>query len=318
MTGTGSDSGAARRSCLAVPASNPRFLDKATGLAADEVFLDLEDAVAPAAKDQARANAVAALRRGGWRAPVVAVRINDVTTPWAMRDVLDVVTGAGEHLDAVILPKVADAGHVAWLDHTLTQCERAAGLPVGAIGIEAQIETARGLVEVDAIAGASPRLAALVYGPADLMASLGLRTLSVGEQPAGYDAGDAYHYVLLRILVAARACGLQAIDGPFLRIRDADGFRHAAAATAALGYDGKWVLHPDQIDAANAIFAPRQEDYDRAERLLEVYEAATSPAGGAQGAILLDAEMVDEALRKMALVVAAKGRAAGLRRTPSP
>jgi citrate lyase subunit beta / citryl-CoA lyase len=306
-----------RRSCLAVPGSSPRFLEKARGLPADEVFLDLEDAVAPAAKEAARANVVAALRDGGWGAQVRVVRVNDLTTAWTYRDVLAVVEGAGAQLDCLLLPKVVDASHVQWLDLTLTQLERALGLEVGRIGVEAQIEDARGLLAIESIAAASPRLEALVFGPADFMASVAMRTLTVGEQPPGYDVGDAYHYVLMRLLVTARAYGLAAIDGPYLQVRDVEGFRRVAARTAALGFDGKWVLHPDQIAAANEVFSPRQGDYDHAEAILEAYAHALSEAGGARGAAMLGAEMIDEASRKMALVVAARGRAAGMTRTPA-
>ncbi|MDQ1705773.1 MAG: citrate lyase subunit beta / citryl-CoA lyase, partial [Frankiaceae bacterium] len=165
------------------------------------------------------------------------------------------------------------------------------------------------------IASASARTEALVFGPADFMASLNMRTLVVGEQPPGYEIGDAYHYALLRILVTARAHDLQAIDGPYLQVRDTAGFRRSAQSAAALGYDGKWVLHPDQIEAGNHIFSPGQEDYERAEAILTAYEHSTSDAGGRRGAVMLGNEMIDEASRKMALVVAAKGRAAGLRRS---
>src|SRR3984885_9551619 len=178
----------ARRSCLAVPASSERFIEKARGLPADEVFFDLEDAVAPAAKAQARANAAAAVA-GDWGGRLVAVRVNDAATQWAHRDVLDVVSGG-------------------------------------------RVEDARGLAAVNAIAGASARLEALVFGPADFMASVGIRSLDVGGQPEGYAGGDAYHYALMRILIAARARGLQAIDGPYLKIRDLDGLRRSAASSA--------------------------------------------------------------------------------------
>jgi citrate lyase subunit beta/citryl-CoA lyase len=155
---------------------------------------------------------------------------------------------------------------------------------------------------------------ALVLGPADMMASLNMRTLVVGEQPEGYDVGDAYHHVLMRILIAARAHGINAIDGPYLKVRDVDAFRRIAGRSAALGYDGKWVLHPDQIEAGNEVFSPRQDDYDRAELILDSYEWHTSRAGGAKGAVMLGDEMIDEASRKMALVIAGKGRAAGMSR----
>jgi citrate lyase subunit beta/citryl-CoA lyase len=301
-----------RRTCLAVPASSPRFLARARTLAADEVFLDLEDAVAPAAKDAARAAAAAALTEGGWDGKVMAVRVNDVATPWAYRDVIAVVEQAGATLDAIILPKVSGPGDVVWLDLLLGQVEQAAGLPVGRIGIEAQIEDAAGLAAVDEIAAASPRLQALVFGPADFMASVGMRSLQVGGQPPGY-AWDAYHYPLLRILVAARARGLAAIDGPYLAISDTAGLGRAATSAAALGYDGKWVLHPGQIGVVNEAFSPSQEEYDRAELILEAYEYYTGVEH--RGAAMLGGEMIDEASRKLALVQAIRGRAAGLTRT---
>ncbi len=305
----------ARRSVLAVPASNPRFVEKARGLDADAFFLDLEDAVAPAEKEAARAAAVAALAGGGWGEKVRTVRVNDTSTAWCYRDVIAVVEGAGAHLDALVLPKVTAARDVQWLDTLLTQVERAAGLPVGRIGIEAQIEDAAGLTNVEGIAAASPRLETLVFGPADFMASLNMKSLVVGEQPPGYDTGDAYHYVLMRILTAARAHGLQAVDGPYLQIRDVDAFRRAAGRSAALGFDGKWVLHPLQVEAANEVFAPGQEDYDHAELILDAYAHATGVER--RGAVMLGEEMLDEASRKMALVIAGKGRAAGLTRTRS-
>lgn len=303
-----------RRSCLAVPGNNQRFLEKAQGLPADQVFLDLEDACAPLAKEGARHAVVRALTEGDWTGRTRVVRVNDWTTHWTYRDVITVVEGAGAHLDCLLLPKVHDAQQVQALDLLLTQIEKAVGLPVGGIGIEAQIEDARGLVNVDAIAAASPRLETLVFGPADFMASINMKSLVVGEQPPGYPA-DAYHYVLMRILMAARAHDLQAIDGPYLQIRNVAGFREVARRAAALGFDGKWVLHPGQIDAANEIFSPSQEDYDHAELILDAYAYHTSREGGARGAAMLGDEMIDAASRTMALVIAGKGRAAGLRRT---
>lgn len=304
-----------RRSVLAVPGSNPKMIAKAKGLPVDEVFLDLEDAVAPGAKSAARANIVAALNEPGWGSQLRVVRVNDWTTEWTFADVITVVEGAGAVLDAILLPKVTDASQVQALDLLLTQLEKASGLEVGRIGIEPQIENAMGLRNIDAIATASPRVQTLVFGPADFMASINMRTLVVGEQPEGYDVGDAYHHILMTILLAARAHGIQAIDGPYLQVRDVDGFRRAAGRTAALGFDGKWVLHPDQIDACNEIFSPRQADYDRAELILEAYAFHTSEAGGARGAVMLGDEMIDEASAKMAQVIAEKGRAAGMTRT---
>jgi citrate lyase subunit beta/citryl-CoA lyase len=306
--------GHARRSCLAVPGSNPKMLDKAQGLAADQVFLDLEDAVAPLAKPGARKNIVAALRDGDWTGKARVVRVNDLTTQWTYQDVIELVEGAGGYLDAIMLPKVQEAAHVRWLDLTLTQLEKALGLPAGGIGIEAQIENAKGLVNVDEIAAASPRLETIIFGPADFMASINMKSLVVGALHPDYP-GDQYHYILMRILMAARTHDLQAIDGPYLQIRDVDGFREVARRSAALGFDGKWVLHPGQVDAANEVYSPSQQDYDHAELILDAYEHFTSEAGGRLGAVMLGDEMIDEASRKMALVIAAKGRAAGLSRT---
>jgi citrate lyase subunit beta/citryl-CoA lyase len=304
-----------RRSCLAVPGSNPRFLEKAKGLPADQVFLDLEDAVAPLAKPDARKNIVAALNDGGWGDKVRVVRVNDWTTEWTYRDVIEVVEAAGANLDCVMLPKVQTAAQVMALDSLLTQIEKTVGLDVGRIGIEAQIENALGLINIEEIAQASPRVETLIFGPADFMASINMKSLVVGEQPPGYDVGDAYHYILMKILMAARAYDKQAIDGPYLQIRDVDGYRRVAGRSAALGLDGKWVLHPGQVDVANEVFSPRQEDYDHAENILDAYEWSTSEAGGAKGSAMMGDEMIDEASRKMALVISGKGRAAGMQRT---
>jgi citrate lyase subunit beta/citryl-CoA lyase len=292
------------------------MLDKAQGLPADQVFLDLEDAVAPLAKPGARKNIVAALNDGDWGGKARVVRVNDLTTPWTYRDVVEVVEGAGEHLDCIMLPKVQSAGQIEWLDLTLTQIEKTMGFEVGKIGIEAQIENAAGLVNVDAIAQASARIETIIFGPADFMASINMKSLVVGGLIPGYP-GDPYHYILMRILMAARMHDLQAIDGPFLQIRDVEAFREVATRSAALGFDGKWVLHPGQIDAANEVYSPAQDDYDHAELILDAYEHFTSEAGGKLGAVMLGDEMIDEASRKMALVISAKGRAAGMSRTSS-
>ena len=291
------------------------MLDKAKGLPADQVFMDIEDAVAPLAKPDARKNIVAALNEGGYEGKVRSVRVNDWTTEWTYLDVIEVVSGAGANLDCIMLPKVQGPEQIRALDMLLTQIEKSEGLDVGRIGIEAQIENAMGLTMVDKIAAASPRVETIIFGPADFMASINMKSLVVGEQPPGYDVGDAYHYILLRILMAARAYDKQAIDGPYLQIKDLDGYTRVAERSAALGFDGKWVLHPDQIAAANEIFSPRQDDYDHAELILDAYEWYTSAAGGARGAAMLGDEMIDEASRKMALVIAGKGRAAGMQRT---
>jgi citrate lyase subunit beta/citryl-CoA lyase len=243
------------------------------------------------------------------------VRVNDWTTEWTYRDVVEVVEGAGVNLDCIMLPKVQSAQQVTALDLLLTQVEKTMGYEIGRIGIEAQIENAKGLIEVDAIAQASPRVETIIFGPADFMASINMKSLVVGEQPPGYDVGDAYHYILMRILMAARAYDKQAIDGPYLQIRDVEGFRRVAGRSAALGFDGKWVLNPGQVDVCNEVFSPNQTDYDHAENILDAYEWVTSEEGGKKGSAMLGDEMIDEASRKMALVVAGKGRAAAMTRT---
>jgi citrate lyase subunit beta/citryl-CoA lyase len=290
------------------------MLGKAQGLPADQVFLDLEDAVAPGAKEEARANIVAALNEGDWSGKTRVVRVNDLTTKWTYRDVITVVEGAGQNLDCIMLPKVQTAAQVEWLDYTLTQIEKVMGFEPGKIGIEAQIENALGLSNVKEIAFASDRIETIIFGPADFMASINMPSLVVGALNPDYP-GDPFHYVLFQLLIAARAKGVQVIDGPFLQIKDVAGFTTVAKKSAALGYDGKWVLHPGQIDAANEVYSPRQEDYDHAELILEAYAWHTSEAGGLTGAVMLGDEMIDEASRKMAEVIAGKGRAAGMQRT---
>lgn len=304
-----------RRSSLAVPGSSPRMLEKARSLPADQIFMDIEDSVAPSVKPAARDNIVAALNEGGFDGKVRTVRVNDWTTPWTYTDVIHVVSRAGSQLDCIMLPKVQSPDQVQALDMLLTQVEKQEGLDVGRIGIEVQIENAMGLTKVNQIAAASSRVETIIFGPADFMASINMKSLVVGEQPDGYDVGDAYHYILMRILMAARAHDKLAIDGPYLQIKDVDGYRRVASRSAALGFDGKWVLHPDQIAAANEVFSPTQADYDHAELILEAYEWYTTAAGGARGAAMLGDEMIDEASRKMALVIAGKGRAAGMTRT---
>ncbi len=303
-----------RRSNLAVPGSSIKMIDKARGLGADQVFLDIEDAVAPLAKPEARKNIVAALNEGGWGDTIRSVRVNDWTTQWTYADVVEVVEGAGANLDAIMLPKVQTPEQVVALDLLLTQIEKATGLDVGKIGIEAQIENALGLTNINAIAAASQRVETIIFGPADFMASINMKSLVVGEQPQGYDVGDAYHYILMAILMAARAYDKQAIDGPYLQIKDIEGFRRVAGRSAALGFDGKWVLHPGQLGPANEVYSPRQSDYDHAENILDAYDYFTSEAGGKKGAVMLGDEMIDEASRKMALVISAKGRAAAMTR----
>lgn len=303
-----------RRTTLAVPGSSVKMLAKAQTLDADSVFLDLEDAVAPGAKEDARASIVTALVDGDWSGKTVTVRINDASTQWAFADLSTVIAGAGAQIDCIMLPKAERLADLHWLDTSLDQLEKQHGLEPGRIGIEVQIEGPAGLSIADQLAGGSPRVETLVFGPGDFMASMQLRSLTIGENSlGGYAPLDT---VFVMLAIAARKHGVQVIDGPYGVISDLPGFEEAARRAVAFGFDGKWVLHPSQIEAGNRIFAPQQDSYDRAEEILETYEFHTSDAGGGRGAVMLGDEMIDEASRKMAEMTALKGRRAGLVRTP--
>ena len=299
-----------RRSCLSVPGSSPKMLQKAPGLPADEVFMDLEDSVAPLAKEEARGNVIEALKEGDWTGKTVVVRVNGVYTKWCYRDVVDIVENAGHLLDCIMIPKVEYASDVVFVAELLRQIEESTGLD-RQVGIEAQIETATGLKNIHEIAHASDRTETLIFGPADMSASLGLPTVTAGLPMPGYP-GDHWHFVLSTILVAARDAGLQAIDGPYLLIKDLDGFREMSMRSRALGFDGKWALHPGQIDVLNEVFTPTQDEYDKAEAILDAYKHATEVER--RGAVMFGSEMIDEASRKMAEQLAIRGRAAGLSR----
>jgi citrate lyase subunit beta/citryl-CoA lyase len=305
-----------RRSVLACPGSSEKMMAKAAASTADEVFLDLEDACAPLEKPAARGRVVEALRTHDWTGKVRVVRINQVTSKYAYHDLLEVVEGARDALDCIMVPKVHNAGDVAFVDRGLTQLEQELGLEPGVIGIEAQIEDPQGLENVFAIATASPRVETLIFGPADFSASMQLPSLTVAGGSPDYP-GDIFHFVLFRLAVAARAAGIQVIDGPYLAIRDVEGYAIAARRAAALGYDGKWVLHPGQLEACNAAFTPSQEQFERAAAILEAYRQATEVER--RGAVMLGDEMIDEASRKMATQFYARGVAAGLvLRRPQP
>lgn len=301
-----------RRSCLSVPGSSEKMLGKAPTLPADEVFLDLEDSVAPSAKEAARDTVIDALRSTDWGEKTVVVRINAIDTRWAYRDVVDIVEAAGEFLDCIMIPKVQAPGEVEFVDHLLRMIEETQDFE-HTIGIEAQIENGAGLTLIDEIAHACDRLETLIFGPGDMAAALSMPSLTVGEQAPEYP-GDHWHWVLMRILVAARAAGLQAIDGPYAKIKDLDGYRQVATNARILGFDGKWVLHPGQVDVANEVFAPSQPEFERAEDILEAYAKATDV--DQTGAVMLGDEMIDEASRKMAEVTALRGRAAGMTTRP--
>lgn len=285
------------------------MLAKAATLAADEVLIDLEDALAPPEKtDETRERVVRAIVDQRWVARTIAVRVNAVSTRWCYRDVAYVAERAGGRLDCVIVPKVEAPSHVHFVHHLLDQLEAAHKID-RRIGIEALVENARGLVNVAEIASASDRLEALIFGPGDYAASVGVPQLSVGELDARYP-GDQWHYALSRVVSTARAFGLQAVDGPFAAIRDIDGYMESARRSALLGFDGKWVIHPNQIAPANDVFTPSQAQYESAVRLLEAYARATEV--DATGVALHNGEMIDEASRKLAESVVARARAAGL------
>jgi citrate lyase subunit beta/citryl-CoA lyase len=284
------------------------MLAKAPTLGADMVFLDLEDAVAPLEKEPARAKVVDALKNQAWGDAILCVRVNAWDTKWTYGDVIDVAGHAGPRLEEIMLPKVQTAAEVVALDLLLRQVEINAGLPVGHIGIEAQIETAAGLINVEAICAASPRLEAVILGPVDFSASMEMPSLSGGLLIPEYP-GDYFHYVFMKILMAARANGLQAIDGPYVKVRDPEGFRQYSRRTQLLGFDGKWALHPDQVAILNEVFAPTQEQFDRAWAILDAYRTATEGEG--RGAVMFGDEMIDEASRKVAVKVVARGERAG-------
>ena len=295
-----------QRSELAVPGSNPALFEKAAASDVDYVFLDLEDAVAPGDKVQARRNVIEGLRDIDWRGlgKTISVRINSIDTHYMYRDVVDVVEQAGEHLDTILIPKVGVPADVYMVDAMVSQIEEATGL-TGKIGIEALIETTLGMANVEAIATSSPRLEAMHFGVADYAASCRARTTNIGGLNPDYP-GDQWHDGLSRMLVACRAYGIRPIDGPFGDFNDPDGFLDGARRAAALGYVGKGAIHPSQIELANRAVSPPPEEVDRAHRIIAALaEAAAEGRGAAQ----LDGRMIDAASARMAENVVAQAAA---------
>ena len=286
-----------QRSELAVPASNADMIRKAAGSKADYVFLDLEDAVAPADKEKARCNAISALRDINWKehGKTVSVRINGLDTPYMYRDVIDVIEQAGDKLDTILIPKVGRPDDVYMVDCLVRQVEQAVGRPPS-VGLEALIETALGMSNVEEIARYGAVLEALHFGVADYAASCKARTVNIGGLNPDYP-GDQWHASLQRMLVACRAYGLRAIDGPFGDIGDPDGYRQAAERTAALGFDGKWAIHPSQIEMANEVMSPSEAEADKARRIVAALKEA---ADAGKGAAQLDGKMIDAASERMA------------------
>lgn len=302
-----------QRSELAVPATSLRFIEKAAQSAADAVFLDLEDAVLPALKLQARKNAIAALNEVDWGTRTVSVRVNALDTQWGWRDIIEVAE-ASPRLDRILLPKCESPGHVQAVELMLGGIE-AGQQRARRIGLEALIETAKGVANVEAIAAAGERLEALIFGAGDYQLDMRIFQRSVGAPSAKYavltDPGaggrrerhwnDPWHFALARVANACRAHGLLPIDGPFTNIGDPDGLRAAAERAAALGFEGKWAIHPSQIEVANDVFAPSAEQIGWAREVL----AALAAAGGeGRGAVKnKDGDMIDMAHVKMANVL---------------
>ena len=304
------DNARLHRSELAVPGTNLRAMEKAPTLGADVVFLDLEDAVAPDDKEQARANVIEALGTHDWSSTAVSVRINGLDTHWCYRDIVDVVEARGEVLDTVLVPKVGSASDVEFVATLLDQIEQRNGWPP--IGIHILIETAKGMADVESIARARPdRLEAMVFGVADYAASVQARTTNIGGANPDYavltdadDAGarethwgDQWHFGISRMVAACRAEGLRPIDGPFGDYNDADGYRAAARRAAALGCEGKWAIHPSQVALANEVFTPAEEEIERAARILQAMEDAAKEG---MGAVSLDGRLIDAASIRMA------------------
>jgi citrate lyase beta subunit len=288
----------AERSVLATPGSNPRMIAKALASDADLVMIDLEDAVAPDAKAAARATVAEALREGDWQGRPRTFRMNALDTPWFVHDLLEVIDGARGQVDLVVVPKVARAEDVHVVATILASLEVAAEAK-HAIGLETQIESAAGLAHCEAIAVASPRVEALVFGPGDYAASIRMPLAAIG-MPDRWDAdypGHRWDYPLQRILVAARAAGVRAIDGPYADFRDREGFRRSCLVARALGYDGKWCIHPDQVPIANEVFSADEAELTWAREILAA-NAEAEQAG--RGSFALNGQMIDAATLRMA------------------
>lgn len=269
--------------------------------------------MAPNEKVAARAKVVNAIQTLDWDDRVLCVRVNAWDTPWTYGDVIDVVGNAGPRLDEIMMPKVQKASDVVAMDLLLTQVEKNAGLPVGHIGIEAQIETAEGLINVEEICAASSRLESIVFGPADFAASIGMPVTTIDETIHTAQASNPFSYVFAKILMAGRANGLHVIDGPFLKVRDLDALRFAAGISASYGFDGKWALTPDQALVLNDVFSPSQEMFDKSYDILDTYRVATEQDH--TGALMMGDEMIDEASAKIANSFVTRGERSGMKRS---
>jgi citrate lyase subunit beta/citryl-CoA lyase len=294
----------AERSVLATPGSNPHMIAKALASDADLVMIDLEDAVAPDAKAAARVTVAEALREGDWQGRPRTFRMNALDTAWFVRDLTEVIDGAQGQVDLVVVPKVARAEDVHVVATILASLEVAAEAK-RPIGLETQIESAAGLAHCEAIAVASPRVETLVFGPGDYAASVRMPMAAIG-MPDRWDVdypGHRWDYPLQRILVAARAAGVRAIDGPYADFRDRDGFRRSCLAARALGYDGKWCIHPDQVPIANEVFSADEAELTWAREILAA-NAEAEQAG--RGSFALNGQMIDAATLRMARATLAR------------
>ncbi|MEM9277152.1 MAG: CoA ester lyase [Pseudomonadota bacterium] len=304
------------RSELAVPGSQPQLFEKAAQSKADVIFLDLEDAVAPDDKIQARKNVIEALNDIDWNSKIMSVRINGLDTNYMYRDVVDVLEQAGSRLDLIMIPKVGTAADVYALDMLVTQIESA--MEFGkSIGFEHIIETALGMQNVNEIAAASQRNESLHFGVADYAASTRARTTIIGGVNEDYSVltdpgkdgvrethwGDMWHHALSKMMIAARANGLRPVDGPFGDFSDPDGYVAAAKRAAVLGYEGKWAIHPSQVELANTVMSPAEHEVDRARRILVAMEEA---AKSGKGAVSLDGRLIDYASIRQAEVLVEK------------
>ncbi|MFZ2445302.1 MAG: CoA ester lyase [Syntrophobacteraceae bacterium] len=300
-----------RRSIISVPANREKMLTKAFSLDADMIMLDLEDSVPVQEKEEARKRVIAAFKEQDWKGKVRSYRINGMDTPFAYRDIIDVVEEAGEFIDVIVVPKVNDAAELKAIDYLLTQIEARMGL-MRRIGLEPSIETAAGMLRAGEIAFASPRLETLVFGVADYGASLTMLSKGIsghGDMEEFYP-GHRWHFPLSRMAMAAKAAGLAAIDAPYGDYKDPEGLKRSCLLSAALGYDGKWVIHPDQIAIINELFTPTAEDVARSCRILEAYGQAQCEGCGS---LSIDGKMVDAASIRVAQVICSQWEAIGRR-----
>ncbi|SFM40761.1 HpcH/HpaI aldolase/citrate lyase family protein [Thermodesulforhabdus norvegica] len=288
-----------RRSILSVPGNREKMIEKSRRLPADVVMLDLEDSVPVDQKDEARKLVISALQNGTWRAPTLSVRINPMDSPWAYRDIVDIVEKCGRVLHTVVIPKVEDPCEVKAVDYFIGQIELNCGFPSGRIGLEASVETAKGMILVEDIAVSSRRLETLVFGIADYTSSVGAPAVGVSGHGEAEDfyPGHRWHFPMSRLVMAAKAAGLMAVDAPYGDFKDIEGLRRSCLISRGLGYDGKWAIHPDQLSIINELFAPSPEDVERSLKIVREYEKAREEG---RGTCSVDGKMIDGATLRLA------------------